>query len=905
MPPSTVTPIRQQYLQIKKRYPDAILFFRLGDFYETFDHDAEIVSQELDVVLTSRSMGKGQRVPMAGVPHHAADGYIADLIARGHKVAVCEQMSDEPVKGLMPREVVRVVTPGTVVEPAMLADKRNNYIAALVLDDGVESNAGVGIAYADITTGEFATTQIDHRSPLEAAVRELDRLAPAEIVVGDGGEAYVGPPEARAKEAARRYPRLAELGVLALYDQWRFEEGGCRQALLQHLRVSSLAGFGCEDKPLAIRAAGVIVQYLGQHQSAALAQLDSLATYSTDDFMTLDVATRRNLELTETIREHGGRRDRAQGSLLWVLDETRTPMGGRLLRRWLTQPLLNREALEERLSAVDICFHHLAARTALAEQLRGMGDLERLTNRLIQRIAGPRDLLGIKAALERVAAIGERIAQMAALAEEKIEEFVYPMDRASLAPMPALVELLDRALVDDPPASISQGGAIRPGYSAELDGIASSVAEAKQWVAGLERAERERTGIKSLKVGYNKVFGYYLEVTKANAEAVPEEYIRKQTLVNAERYITPELKDREALILHAEERSQELEAQLFAELLEDAAVHTEALLATARAVAHLDVYVALADVAAAYNYVRPELVDGDDMGIEIVAGRHPVVERTLLDKAFVPNDTCLGCDHDTIHIITGPNMSGKSTYLRQVALITLMAQIGSFVPADAARIGLVDRIFARVGAQDEIAAGQSTFMVEMVELANILNHATSRSLLILDEIGRGTSTYDGISIAWAAVEYLHNHPRLGPKTLFATHYHELTELEGFLPRVRNYNVSVVSGAGTGGGVDTPDDVVFTHHIVPGGADRSYGIHVGRMAGLPTAVTQRAQEILTDLQSASQRVPVGGGQKVIHVKQLALFRDSHPVVDALRELDVSAMSPLEALNTLYKLQQEIE
>ncbi|MBC7235119.1 MAG: DNA mismatch repair protein MutS [Chloroflexi bacterium] len=890
MPTTSVTPIRRQYLHIKRRYPDAILFFRLGDFYETFDHDAEIVAEELNVVLTSRNMGKGQRVPMAGVPHHAAESYIADLIAKGHKVAICEQMSSEPIKGLMPRDVVRVITPGTVVEPALLSEKRNNYLATVVLEE-----KGVGIAYADITTGEFATTQIDDPRPRAAALRELDRLAPAEIVLSDGGSAHIGPPETRIAEAARRYPQFAELGAsLALYEDWRFELGTCRQALLQHFDVTSLAGYGCEDKPLAIRAAGVLVQYLGQHQADALSQLDTLATYSTDSFMTLDVATRRNLELTETLRDRN-----FKGSLLWVLDETLTPMGGRLLRRWITQPLLDIVALEERLTAVDVCYRDVAARTALRDLLRGFGDLERLTNRVVQRVAGPRDLIGIRTALMRVAGLRERVAQM--LAHTKVPDAeVYPLDGAELTPLPELVDLIDHALVDDPPATLTNGGVIRRGYSAELDGIEASVAEAKRWVAGLERAERERTGIKSLKVGFNKVFGYYLEVTKANLDQVPEEYIRKQTLVNAERYITPELKEREALILHAEERSQELEARLFAELLDEVALHADALRATARAVAHLDVFLSLAEVAAAYNYVRPELSDETVVEgkttvprIEIVAGRHPVVERTLTDKLFVPNDTYLSAE-EAIHVITGPNMSGKSTYLRQVALITLMAQIGSFVPADRAHIGLVDRIFARVGAQDEIAAGQSTFMVEMVELANILNHATPRSLLILDEIGRGTSTYDGISIAWAAVEFVHNHPRLGAKTLFATHYHELTELEGFLPRVRNYNVAVVSQGAK---------IVFTHRIVPGGADRSYGIHVAQMAGLPSAVIHRAEELLKELESAAQRVPVGTGQKIIKVKQLPLFQASHPVVDELRALDVSTMSPLEALNKLYELQQK--
>ncbi len=882
--PDPVTPIRRQYLQIKKRYPDAIVFFRLGDFYETFDEDAHIASRELDVVLTSRNVAKGQRIPMAGVPFHAAESYIAKLIAKGYKVAICEQTAREVVNGLMPREVVRVVTPGTVVEPVLLADKRNNYLASVVLDGDQ-----AGVAYADITTGEFATTQLSG-SPIEqVAARELARLSPAEIVASDAGDPFIGQGEAQRAAVAQRYPQLAALDVpITLYEDWRFELGNCRQALLDHFRVATLAGYGCEDLPLAIRAAGVLVQYLRQHQSSALAQLTGLATYSTADFMILDTATRRSLELTETIRERS-----TKGSLLGVLDETLTPMGGRLLRRWLSQPLLDLAALEQRLTAVDVCFRDMPRRVALRNALRGYGDLERLTNRIIQGIAGPRDLLGLRAALERTAAIGKIVHELVAGTSVEGAGATYPLNGVGLVPCQEAVELIARAIVEDPPATLANGGVIRPGYSAELDEIEASVADAKRWIAGLERVERERTGIKNLKVGYNKVFGYYLEVTNANAEAVPAEYIRKQTLVNAERYITPELKEREALILNAAELTQELEAKIYRQVLSQLAAWSSQLLETARAIAHLDVYCALAEVAAVHGYVRPQLDNGPR--IEILGGRHPVVERTMVDAPFVPNDTHLSPEA-AIQVITGPNMSGKSTYLRQTALIVLMAQIGSFVPAASAHIGLVDRIFARVGAQDEIAAGQSTFMVEMVELANILHHATERSLLILDEIGRGTSTYDGISIAWAVVEYLHNHPRLRPKTLFATHYHELTELEKFLPCVRNYNVAVAHEG---------ERVIFTHHIVPGGADRSYGIHVAQMAGMPVAVIRRAEEILKDLEGAAQRVPVGKDKRVVVVRQLPLFQTTHPVVEALRQLDVMSMSPLEAINTLYALKQKAE
>jgi DNA mismatch repair protein MutS len=715
----------------------------------------------------------------------------------------------------------------------------------------------------------------------------LDRLAPAEVIVSDGGDSLVAPGEERSADIAQRYPQFAPLKIpLSLYDDWRFELGNCRQALLDHFNVATLAGYGCEELPLATRAAGVIVQYLGQHQASALKQLTRLATYSVDAFMNLGVATRRSLELTETIRDRS-----FTGSLLWVLDQTLTPMGGRLLRRWIGQPLLDREALEQRLAAVDIFYHDMPKRVALRDLLHHYGDLERLANRVIQGIARPRDLNGLKNALEQAADVRVHLQDL--VAQAKDARGLYPLNGKDLPHCDKAIRLIEQAIVEDPPAILAKGGVIRQGYSAELDAIEASVADAKRWVAELERTERERIGIRNLKVGYNKVFGYYLEISKSNLDSVPPEYIRKQTLVNAERYITPELKEHEALILSAAERTQELEVKLYEQVLQDLAAMANDFVQTAQAIAHLDVYLALAEVAVANNYVRPEL--GDDHRVVIHKGRHPVVEQTLADEPFVPNDTLFSPD-EAIHIITGPNMSGKSTYLRQVALIALMAQMGSFVPAESAYIGLIDRIFARVGAQDEIAAGQSTFMVEMVELANILNHATERSLLILDEIGRGTSTYDGISIAWAAVEYLHNHPRLHPKTLFATHYHELTELDKFLPHVRNYNVTVVSQG---------DHVVFTHHIAPGGADRSYGIHVAQMAGLPHSVIQRAQEILAELEGAVQRLPIGSGKQVIEVRQLPLFQSTDPLLEELREIDIMSMSPLEAINKLSELHKKAQ
>ena len=800
------TPMRKQYLEIKRRHPDAIVLFRLGDFYETFDEDAKVVAQVCDIVLTSRPVTKKQRVPLAGVPHHAVEGYIAKLINAGFKVAIADQVGTEPVKGLMAREVTRVITPGTIVEPDLLEEKRNNYLAALIAEENK-----AGLAYVDITTGEFATTQLEGPDATQLARQELSRLQPAECIV----------PENQAGPTSQRDAEQESVTFFTTYDGWRWELGNARQSLLRHFDVATLQGYGCEALPLAISAAGAIVQYLEETQKAGLDHLDSLSTYSTADYMILDPATRRNLELTQTIR---GRRGEA--TLLGVLDSTVTPMGGRLLHRWLNQPLLDVERLNRRQDAVQALHGRGPVRAELIGLLKGLRDLERLSNRVIQGVIGPRELIALRHSLEVVPAIAQVIRTMG----EK--EPVWAQIATELDPVDDVVQLIVQAIDEEAPATLGNGGVIASGFSAELDAITSSASDAKQWVAGLQTRERERTGIKSLKVGYNKVFGYYLEVTKPHLEKVPEDYIRKQTLVNSERFITPELKEYEALILNAQERTAELEAAIYRQVCQQVAERCSQILATARALGRLDVCLGLAEVAARNRYVRPVLSEDDE--IEIVAGRHPVVELTQREEPFVPNDLQLSSGEDQILVLTGPNMSGKSTYLRQVALIVLMAQMGSFVPADEARIGVVDRIFTRIGAQDEISAGQSTFMVEMVETANILHHASDRSLLILDEIGRGTSTYDGISIAWAVVEYIHNHPRLRAKTLFATHYHELTELAGLLPRVRNYNVAVA---------EEGDKVAFLRKIVAGGADRSYGIHVAQLAGLPKVVIGRAEEIL--------------------------------------------------------------
>jgi len=856
MAPSGPTPARRQYLQIKAQYPEAIVLFRMGDFYETFEDDAKVVAQVCDIVLTSRPIGRGKRVPLAGVPYHAVEGYIAKLINAGHRVAIVDQVGNEPVNGVVPRAVTRVVTPGTIVEPALLDEKRNNFLGALCVD-----GERAGIAHVDITTGEFATTEMQSNEIWRTMHEELERLQLVELLVPEEQREHV------------------ELQIqVTPYGAWHFELENARRVLHEQFEVASLEGFGCEGKPLAIRAAGAVIYYLQETQRAALDQLDTLTTYSSSEYMTLDPATRRNLELTQTIRE-----GRARGSLLGVLDATATATGGRLLRQWISQPLLDLSRLYARLNMVEAFQQDTALRTRIRSLLKGVSDLERLVGRVVQRIAGPRDLVGIRITLEAVPALRDALAPQG----EALPALADLM--AELAPCSPTAELIADAIVDDAPATIASGGAIRTGFSEEMDELARSVQEAKQWIAGLEREARQETGIKSLKVGFNKVFGYYIEVTKANLDAVPDTYIRKQTLVNAERYITPELKEYEALVLNAEDRMQEVETRLFREVCERVAAAAPGLLRTARALAHLDVVSALAEVAVHGRYVRPTLTDDGDL--HVVAGRHPVVERTMRQEPFVPNDTHLS-DDEKLLIITGPNMSGKSTYIRQVALIVLMAQIGSFVPADEASIGLVDRIFTRIGAQDEISAGQSTFMVEMVEAAHILNHATGRSLIVLDEIGRGTSTYDGISIAWAMVEYIHNHPRLGAKTLFATHYHELTDLQRVLPRVRNYNVAVA---------EQGDRVVFLHHIVPGGADKSYGIHVAQLAGMPKPVIHRAEQILEQLERDAARSPSPARPRA-EVLQLSLFNTTNPALETLQSLDVNSLTPIEALTRLYELQR---
>jgi DNA mismatch repair protein MutS len=847
------TPIRKQYLEIKRQYPNTILFFRLGDFYETFDQDAETASRELDIVLTSRPVAKGVRTPMAGIPHHAAENYLARLIEKGYHVAICEQVGDQPVRGLFPRKVVRVVTPGTVVEPGLLPGDANNYLVGVSFGEQKDGDLRAGVAYVDITTGEFAVTELGGADLTVVLRAELSRLNPAEIIYS---ESY-------------RLPEAIPGHATAL-PGWRFEPGRCQDVLLRHFQVASLDGFGLRELPLATGAAGAILQYLAETQPAAVQLLMSLNTYSLSEFMVLDAATRRNLELTETIR--GGKE---RGSLLGELDLTVTPMGKRLIRQWVSKPLVDVAQIHQRQQGLALFHSQGLLRAELRAGLKALGDLERIVMRVMGGSAQPRDLVAMRLTLQKLPGVFEKLPE----GDEALQAIRHEFNVCAEE-----LHLLESALAEDPPATLQNIGVIRSGYSAELDGVLERSRHAREWIANLETVERERSGIKSLKVGYNKVFGYFIEVTRSNAELVPDEYIRKQTLVNAERYITPELKEYEALVLNAEERIHEIEARLFREVCAQLSSSANRLLQTARALAQLDVLSALAEAAVNGGYIRPEVVPEDVL--EIQDGRHPVVERYLSGERFVPNDAQFA-EGERIRIITGPNMSGKSTYLRQVALITLMAQMGSYVPASSARIGVVDRIFTRIGAQDEIHAGQSTFMVEMIETANILHHATQRSLLVLDEIGRGTSTYDGVSIAWAVVEYIHNHPDLRSKTLFATHYHELTQLAELLPGVRNYNVAVS---------ETDGKVVFLHKIVPGGADRSYGIHVGQLAGLPRPVVQRAGEILQQLEASSG--------KAVRVnpdapRQLALFPETNPLVQELKALDVNSLSPIEALNKIYE------
>ncbi|MDI6871625.1 MAG: DNA mismatch repair protein MutS [Bacillota bacterium] len=883
----------KQYYELKRECGDALVLFRLGDFFELFGEDARVAARILEITLTGRDAGRAGRIPMCGVPYHAVQGYAAKLVAAGYKVALCDQIEDPKLaKGIVRRAVVRIITPGTAFDLDNGDGRGNRYLAAVVTRAGAW-----GLAYADVSTGEFATTEL-RGDRAESRLRdELRRLNPAELLVPESGATDDHPAVLQ-----REYARLVRPGepgpAVTPLEEATFSPEAAGRVLRQHFGTVSLAGFGCEGLPLAIGASGALLAYLQRTQRAALTHLTRLVTYSVEESMTLDPATRRSLELCEAQRD-GSRK----GTLLWVLDHTVTAMGGRLLRDWLQRPLKGVEPINRRLEAVEDLVRDGTRRRLLRQALQKVYDLERLLGRVGLGVANGRDLVALGRSLAEVPAVKDLcLAAGSALLREVGEQ---------LDPLTDLAGLLQRALVDDPPVGIKEGGLIRPGYCAELDQLREAATSGKDWIAGLEAKEREATGIKSLKVGFNKVFGYYIEVTRPNLPLVPAgRYERKQTLVNAERFVTPELKEYEALVLGAEEKMAGLEYDLFVEVRDAVAERAAQLQATARLLATVDVLASLAEAAVAGGYCRPTVSEGE--ALRIVEGRHPVVERTLPSGAFVPNDTNLDADHRFL-LVTGPNMAGKSTYLRQVALIVLMAQIGSFVPAKAAEIGLVDRIFTRVGAADDLAGGQSTFMVEMTEVANILHHATRRSLIILDEVGRGTSTFDGLAIAWAVTEYIHDPGRLGAKTLFATHYHELTRLEGRLPGLRNVSVAVRREG---------ENVVFLHRIIPGGADESYGIEVAKLAGLPRPLLRRAREVLDRLEwetgpalGQGTAAPVGrprpgrGRRRERSVvppvqPQLSLFGEaSHDLLRRLGELDVTTTTPLDALNLLAELVAE--
>lgn len=869
----------RQYQAIKSKYPDVLVLFRLGDFYEMFGEDAKIGSQVLQLVLTSREIGKGNRVPMCGVPHHAVERYIAKLLEAGYKVAVCDQLEEpSPKKRLVHRDVTRVLTPGTIVEEAFLEAKQYNFLSAICSEaEGQRGGARegerqqkFGLAVTEVSTGEFAVTELDAKALWD----ELARLQPAEVLL----------PEQLSNDEnfIARLKSVCEAATITPFDLDPFTEPD--KLLCQHFQVKTLDGFGVAGMNLAIKAAALIIAYLQRTRLSALEHLKSLSTYSVGEFMLLDNATRRNLELVQSLRDGG-----IYGTLLWVLDETVTSMGGRLLRRWILQPLLNLKHINERLDAVESLFRNTLWRQEIREVLKSVPDLERLVARVGTGTANPKDISQIRLALQTIPKLRQLLAEGPELPSllRRILDQLHTADD--------LRQKLEVALVDNPPQRMTEGGIFRDGYHPELDELRFIAQHGKELIAALEAKERERTGIKNLRVGYNQVFGYYIEVTKANLHLVPKDYIRKQTLTDVERFVTPELKQLESKVLGAEERIGQLEYQLFVELRQEVARRSWELLETARAVAELDVLSALAEVAAKNHYTRPILDDGDQIFIK--EGRHPVIELVQKDKPFVPNDCLLDNRENQLLIITGPNAAGKSTFLRQVALIVLMAQMGSFVPAKEARIGIVDRIFTRVGAHDELVRGQSTFMVEMSETANILHNATERSLVLIDEIGRGTSTYDGIAIAWAVAEELH---RIGCKCLFATHYHHLNELENLLPKVKNYRAAVL---------EEGDKVVFLYRIVPGGTDRSYGIQVARLAGLPERVIERAKEILVALESNDQKVvvpPKSAAQVIATPVQLRLFEFApHPILERLKKIDPDSLTPREALSLLYEIKRKLD
>jgi DNA mismatch repair protein MutS len=860
-----LTPMLKQYSRIKQMHRDSILFFRMGDFYEMFFEDAKIASEILDIALTSRdSTKKENRIPMCGIPYHAAKGYVSKLLRANKTVAICEQVEDpKQAKGIVRREVVRVITPGTVLEPELLDENVNNFLAAVSFGDD-----GIGMAFADISTGEFLTTQRNGADPIDLLLEELLQLAPSECIFpADKIDATL---------KARLDRHCPELPLRAL-DDWVFSLPQATSAVISHYGIHSISGLGLDDMPLATSAVGAVIHYLNETYKGALKHLKYPAPFSRGEYMAVDASTQRNLEVLCTIRDKSKR-----GSLLGVLDNTITSMGGRRLRAWVLHPLMQLEKILSRQEAIAEMVDSNSLRLKSRSILKEIHDIERLIGRIAGPAANARDMIALKDSLLKIAPLRDA---MSGASSPLLQSMTNSLDV-----LEDVTSLITKSFLDTPPQAINEGNMIRDGYSPELDNLRSLVKDGKEWIARLQKQEIRRTGISSLKVGYNKVFGYYIEVTKPNLSLVPPDYIRKQTLVNAERYITPELKERESAIVGAEERMANLERELFLDVRDRVCGESTRIQADAEVVAELDVLQSLAQLAAANDYCRPEL--NLSFALDIEEGRHPVLEQLNLEQQFVPNDTHIS-EEETLVVITGPNMAGKSTYLRQVALIVLMAQMGSFVPAKRAVVGLVDRIFTRVGASDNLVGGESTFMVEMTETANILNNATQRSLIILDEIGRGTSTYDGMSIAWAVAEFIHN--RIGAKTLFATHYHELTELAKELGHVRNLNVAVR---------EWNNQVIFLYKVIKGSSDHSYGIHVAKLAGLPLDVVSRARQVLSDLEKAN---PQRRLKRRTDSNQLQLFSaaPASPVEEELRNLNIDRLTPLDALSKLAELKKKLD
>ncbi len=877
-----LTPMMKQYMETKSQYPDCILFYRLGDFYEMFFDDALTASRELEITLTGKNCGQEERAPMCGVPYHAVESYLNKLVSKGYKVAICEQLEDpKTAKGIVKRDVVRIVTPGTNLDTQALDETRNNYIMCIVY---IADRYGVSVS--DITTGDYFVTEIPDSAKL---MDEIYRFSPSEIICN---EAFY--------MSGMDLDGMKERLGITIYslDSWYFDDAVCRQKLLEHFKVTSFAGLGLADYDCGIISAGALLQYLLETQKNTLSNLTHITPYAAGRYMMLDSSTRRNLELCETLREKQKR-----GSLLWVLDKTKTAMGARTLRKYVEQPLIDKKEIEMRLDAVSELKEGEISREEIREYLSPVYDLERLITRIAYGTANPRDLTAFRSSLEMLPHIRYILEEMQS---ELLKNIHDDMDA-----LEDLCTLVKEAVREDPPIAMKEGNIIRDGYNEEVDKLRRAKSDGKEWLAKLESDEREKTGIKNLRIKYNKVFGYYLEVTNSYKEMVPDYYTRKQTLANAERYITPELKELEDMILGAEDKLYALEYEIYSQVRDTIAGEIERIQKTAKAVAALDAFASLAVVAERNHYTRPKI---NEKGIiDIKEGRHPVVERMIPNDMFIANDTYLDDKKHRISIITGPNMAGKSTYMRQTALIALMAQIGSFVPAKSANIGLSDRIFTRVGASDDLASGQSTFMVEMTEVANILRNATSKSLLILDEIGRGTSTFDGLSIAWAVVEYISDSRLLGAKTLFATHYHELTELEGKISNVNNYCIAVK---------EKGDDIVFLRKIVKGGADKSYGIQVAKLAGVPDIVIDRAKEIVEELsdedvtakvseiavrERAEKKRPRVKKYDEVDIAQMSLFDTvkDDDVLEELKGLDVGNMTPIDALNTIYRLQNKLK